>query len=40
VSNNELQPDKINLLFLSYSKDYSVEKDIRIVFGSLKNLGN
>jgi O-antigen biosynthesis protein len=40
VSSNDLQPDKINLLFLSYSKDYSIEKDIRIVFGSLKNLGN
>ncbi|MBP7808246.1 MAG: glycosyltransferase [Bacteroidia bacterium] len=40
VSKTELQADKINLLFLSYSKDYSVEKDIKIVFGSLKNLGN
>jgi GT2 family glycosyltransferase len=40
VSANNLQPDKINLLFLSYSKDYSIEKDIKIVFGSLKNLGS
>lgn len=36
----ELQPDKVNILFLSYSKDYSVEKDIKIVFGALKHLGN
>ena len=40
ASKNEIQADKINLLFLSYSKDYSVEKDIKIVFGSLKSLGN
>ena len=40
VSKIELQADKINLLFLSYSKDYSVEKDIKIVFSSIKSLGN
>ncbi len=40
ASKTELQADKINLLFLSYSKDYSVEKDIKILFSSLKNLGN
>lgn len=40
VSTAGLQPDKVNLLFLSYSKDYSVEKDIKIVFGALKCLGN
>ncbi len=39
ASKNELQSDKINLLFLSYSKDYSVEKDIKIVFAALRNLG-
>jgi GT2 family glycosyltransferase len=40
ASKTELQADKINLLFLSYSKDYSVEKDIKIVFAALRNLGN
>ena len=40
ASKNEFQSDKINLLFLSYSKDYSVEKDIKIVFAALRNLGN
>lgn len=40
ASKTELQTDKINLLFLSYSKDYSVEKDIKIVFAALRNLGN
>jgi GT2 family glycosyltransferase len=40
ATTTELQPDKINLLFLSYSKDYSVEKDIKIVFSALRNLGN
>ena len=40
ASKNELQADKINLLLLSYSKDYSVEKDIKIVFAALRNLGN
>ena len=40
ASKNEIQADKINLLFLSYSKDYSVEKDIKIVFAALRNLGN
>jgi GT2 family glycosyltransferase len=40
ASKTELQPDKINLLFLSYSKDYSVEKDIKIVFAALRDLGN
>ncbi len=40
ASKNELQSDKINLLLLSYSKDYSVEKDIKIVFAALRNLGN
>lgn len=40
ASNTELQADKINLLFLSYSKDYSVEKDIKILFSSLNSLGN
>jgi O-antigen biosynthesis protein len=40
VSRTQMQADKLNLLFLSYSKDYSVEKDIRIVFSSLKYLGN
>ncbi|HWY12532.1 MAG TPA: glycosyltransferase [Bacteroidia bacterium] len=39
ASKNVLQSDKINLLFLSYSKDYSVEKDIKIVFAALRNLG-
>jgi hypothetical protein len=40
ASKTELQSDKINLLLLSYSKDYSVEKDIKIVFAALRNLGN
>lgn len=40
VAVNEMQPDKLNLLFLSYSKDYSVEKDLKIVLGALKYLGN
>jgi len=40
ASKTELQSDKINLLFLSYSKDYSVEKDIKIVFATLRGLGN
>lgn len=32
--------DKINLLFLSYSKDYSIEKDVKIIWSCLKLLGS
>ncbi len=40
ASNIDIANDKINLLFLSYSKDYKVEKDIKIIFKNMKNLGN
>lgn len=32
--------DKINLLFLSYSKDYTIEKDLKIMWSCIKLLGN
>lgn len=32
--------DKTNILFLSYSKDYTIEKDIKIMWACLKLLGN
>ncbi len=37
---NQLNDEKINLLFLSYSKDYSVEKDLKIIWACLRLLGN
>lgn len=40
ASGMDLTDDKINLLLLSYSKDYKVEKDLRIVFKAIKDLGN
>lgn len=38
--NNLKGEDKINLLFLSYSKDYSIEKDFKIIWSCIKQLGN
>jgi hypothetical protein len=32
--------ERLNMMLLSYSKDYSVDNDFKIVFGSLKKLGN
>ncbi len=32
--------DKTNILFLSYSKDYTIEKDMKIIWSCLKLLGN
>lgn len=32
--------DKTNILFLSYSKDYTIEKDIKIIWSCIKLLGN
>jgi hypothetical protein len=32
--------ERLNMMLLSYSKDYNVDNDFRIVFGSLKKLGN
>ncbi len=35
-----LHDEKINLLLLSYSKDYRIEKDINIIIKAIKFLGN
>jgi GT2 family glycosyltransferase len=35
-----LSDDKINLLLLSYSKDYKVDNDVKIVFKAIKLLGS
>lgn len=40
AQSNHLNDEKINLLFLSYSKDYSVEKDLKIIWACLRLLGN
>jgi len=40
AQNGGLSDDKINLLFLSYSKDYTIEKDVKIMWTSIRLLGN
>lgn len=40
ASPSALQDDKINLLLLSYSKDYRIEKDLNILFKAIRLLGN
>lgn len=37
---NQPGEDKINLMFLSYSKDYTIEKDLKIMWSCLKKLGS
>lgn len=40
MQNSHVNEEKINLLFLSYSKDYSIEKDIKIIWSCIKLLGS
>lgn len=40
ASSTKLSDDRINLMLLSYSKDYKVENDIRIVLEAIRLLGN
>lgn len=37
--NDNLAPEKFNLLLLNYSKEYKVENDLQLIFKNLRNLG-
>lgn len=40
ASVTSITEDKVNIMFLSYSKDYSIEKDVKIIWSCLKLLGS